>query len=41
MFSPERINPGDKKNTLNKINKVISGNSKAAIKRLIQFIKKL
>ena len=40
-FSPERINPGDKKNTLNKINKVISGNSKAAIKKAYTIYKKI
>ena len=40
-FSPERINPGDKKNTLNKINKVISGNSRVAIKKAYTIYKKI
>ena len=34
-YSPERINPGDKKNTINKITKVVSGSNKF-IANLIQ-----
>jgi len=30
-YSPERINPGDKKNTIEKINKIVSGSSKKAL----------
>ena len=31
-YSPERINPGDKINTINKITKVISANNKKTIR---------
>lgn len=31
-FSPERINPGDKKNNLKNLNKIISGNSSKSIR---------
>ena len=40
-FSPERANPGDNKNTLNKVTKVISGNSKKSIERADQMYKKI
>ena len=33
-YSPERINPGDKKHTLNKIIKVISGDTKKSLNRI-------
>ena len=33
-YSPERINPGDKKNTLKNITKIISANSSASLKKI-------
>ena len=33
-FSPERINPGDKKHVLKKINKIISGSNKIACNKI-------
>lgn len=33
-YSPERINPGDKNNTIDKITKIISGDSPAAVDRI-------
>lgn len=33
-YSPERINPGDKKNTLRTITKVVSGNDEAALEQI-------
>lgn len=33
-YSPERINPGDKKHTIDKIVKIISGEDKAALKKI-------
>ena len=33
-FSPERINPGDKKHILKKINKIISGSNKIALRKI-------
>ena len=35
-YSPERINPGDKKHTFTKINKVVSGSDKKTAKKLAQ-----
>lgn len=40
-FSPERANPGDNKNILSNVTKVISGNSKKSIKRAIAIYKKV
>ena len=33
-YSPERVNPGDKNKTINKITKVISGSSKQTLKKM-------
>ena len=33
-YSPERINPGDKKHSLKNITKIISSNNKSALKRI-------
>jgi UDP-N-acetyl-D-glucosamine/UDP-N-acetyl-D-galactosamine dehydrogenase len=33
-YSPERVNPGDKKNTLKNIAKIISGNNKKTLKKI-------
>ncbi|MFT3932748.1 MAG: nucleotide sugar dehydrogenase [Chitinophagaceae bacterium] len=35
-YSPERINPGDKKNTLKTVVKVVSGNDAASLKEIAQ-----
>ena len=35
-YSPERINPGDKKHTITKIKKVISGSSKESVKKIFE-----
>lgn len=35
-YSPERINPGDKEHTLEKITKVVAGENKAATKRIAE-----
>ena len=40
-FSPERINPGDKKNTLRNLTKIISGNSLKSIKIAQRIYKKI
>ncbi len=40
-FSPERINPGDKKNTLKNLTKIISGNSLKSIKIAQKIYKKV
>lgn len=40
-FSPERINPGDKKRTLTKIKKVVSGSNSIALKIISQLYKKI
>lgn len=40
-YSPERINPGDKKNTIDKITKVVSGSNLFALKRISNFYKKI
>jgi UDP-N-acetyl-D-galactosamine dehydrogenase len=40
-FSPERANPGDNKNILSNVTKVISRNSKKSIKRAIAIYKKV
>jgi UDP-N-acetyl-D-galactosamine dehydrogenase len=40
-FSPERANPGDNKNILSNVTKVISGNSKISIKRAEVIYKKV
>ena len=39
-YSPERINPGDKNNTLNKIVKIISGSNRKAVLEIKKFILK-
>ena len=33
-YSPERINPGDKENTLTKVTKIVSGSNSAALERV-------
>ena len=40
-FSPERINPGDKINTFKNINKIISGNNSASLKKIYLIYKKI
>ena len=35
-YSPERINPGDKKRTLKNIDKIVSGSNKATLKKIYQ-----
>ena len=40
-YSPERINPGDKKNTLKNITKVISGDSEKTVKKLNSIYQKI
>tara|TARA_B100001057_G_scaffold490087_1_gene577652 strand:+ start:822 stop:2069 length:1248 start_codon:yes stop_codon:yes gene_type:complete len=35
-YSPERINPGDKKHTITKIKKVISGSSKESVNKIFE-----
>ena len=40
-YSPERINPGDKKHTVETINKVVSGSNEYATKLIPKFIKAL
>ena len=40
-YSPERVNPGDKKRTIDKINKVISGQNKRVEKILYEIYSKL
>ncbi len=40
-YSPERVNPGDKKHTINKINKVISGQNSKVEKILLEIYGKL
>ena len=35
-YSPERINPGDKKNTLSKITKIVSANNQKTLKKMIK-----
>ena len=40
-YSPERVNPGDKKRTIDKINKVISGQNKRVEKIYMKFIANL
>ena len=40
-YSPERVNPGDKKRTIDKINKVISGQNKRVEKVLYEIYSKL
>ena len=37
-FCPERVNPGDKKHTIDKITKVISGSNKQAIIKNKKFV---
>lgn len=40
-YSPERINPGDKKHTLDKIVKVVSGDTKSSLNRIAYIYKKV
>ena len=40
-YSPERINPGDRKRSLTNITKVVSGDSKETLKRVSQIYKKI
>jgi len=40
-YSPERVNPGDKVHTIDKINKVVSGQNRAVEKELIKIYSKL
>ncbi len=40
-YSPERINPGDKKHTLNKIAKIISGSNSTATQKIFQVYKNI
>ena len=40
-YSPERVNPGDRTHTINKINKVISGQNKNVEKDLFEIYSKL
>ena len=40
-YSPERINPGDKKNTLTNINKVVSSQNKKSISIIYTLYKKI
>ena len=40
-YSPERVNPGDKVHTIDKINKVVSGQNRAVEKELVKIYSKL
>lgn len=40
-YSPERINPGDKKNTIDKIIKVVSGSNEQTLNLISNFYKKI
>ena len=40
-YSPERINPGDKKNTLDKIVKIVSGSNNQALKMIYEIYIKI
>ena len=40
-YSPERVNPGDKVHTINKINKVISGQNKKVLNDLFEIYSNL
>ena len=40
-YSPERINPGDKKNTLTKISKIVSGSNKRTLNYLYKIYNKI
>ena len=40
-YSPERVNPGDKTHTIDKINKVVSGQNRAVEKELVKIYSKL
>ena len=40
-YSPERINPGDKKNTLTNINKIISASNKKSLNKIYKIYKKI
>ena len=40
-YSPERVNPGDKVHTVDKINKVVSGQNRAVEKELVKIYSKL
>ena len=40
-YSPERINPGDKKRTLTKITKIVSGSTSATTKKINNLYKKI
>ena len=40
-FSPERINPGDKKNQLKDIKKIVSGNSLSSLNNAVKIYKKI
>ena len=40
-YSPERINPGDKKNTVANINKIVSGSNDFALKKIFTVYKKI
>ena len=40
-YSPERINPGDKKNTLEKVIKIVSGSNNQALRKISLIYKKI
>lgn len=40
-YSPERINPGDKKHTLTKILKIVSGDTKDSLKRIAELYEEI
>ncbi|MDC2992737.1 nucleotide sugar dehydrogenase [Pelagibacteraceae bacterium] len=40
-YSPERINPGDKKHTISKIKKIVSSSNIFALKKLVQIYSKI
>ena len=40
-YSPERINPGDKKNTLTNIKKIVSGSNSKALEFIYKLYKKI
>lgn len=40
-YSPERINPGDQKNTISKITKIVSGSNKLTLNRLSRIYSKV
>ena len=40
-YSPERVNPGDKVHTIDKINKVVSGQTQEVEKALLEIYKNL